>query len=67
MFQRELAVLHQWADVEKQHEQRHMYTHTHTYTVALSLTESRPHVCSKVLSSQRACVISQLQLWLQWL
>ena len=44
----------------------HTRTHTHTHTVVLSLTESRPHVCSEVLSSQRACVISQLQLWLQW-
>lgn len=35
MFQQELAVLHQWADVEKQHEQRHMYTHTLTHTHTL--------------------------------
>lgn len=114
------AALHQWADVEKQDELKHISVrlstvvrpltditlflppslphllatspqplpltlinkvpslssasqqwtwsrHTQTHTPTLSLTELRPHVCSEVLSSQRACVISQLQLWLQWL
>lgn len=67
MFGQVVAVLHQWVDVEKQQEVRPARTSAHTCThTVLSLTEARPHICSEVLSSQRACVIAQLQLWLQW-
>lgn len=41
-------------------------THATTQTSGLSLTELRLRVDSEVFSSRRACLITQLQLWLQW-